>query len=189
MIQRPCSLVLTLLISCITVIGTLSGGTANGEAADVPPEAAKALRSVQEHLRGIDGLRFHAQLTEETVFGADHKIQFEGTMEVAVKRPGSVAADLRSDYYNRSYRIHEGIFTVFDQDVNVYAQAAAAGTYSEALEIIALGYGADMPISDLLRGRAYELLVSQASRAVYIGIGNVDDHMCHHIAGSVGEID
>jgi len=189
MILEPRYSFLTLLVGCIIVIGNFAGGIANGETADVPPEVAKVIGGLREHLAGIDDLRFNARLTEETVFADTHKIQFEGTMEVAMKRPASLAVDMQSDYHNRSYRLHEGIFTVFDQDVNVYVQVGAAGPFSEALKVIALDYGADMPMSDLLSEQAYELLVSEASRVVYIGIGAVDDRMCHHIAGSVRDID
>ena len=180
---------LAFLLGSIAAIESWADGLAYGKTGAVPPEAAAAIQSLQKHLSGIDGLRFHAQLTEETVFSDSHKIQFEGSLDVTIKKPSSFAADLRSDYHNRSYRLHDEIFTVFDEDVNVFAQASAGGTYSEALGRIALVYGADIPMSDLLSGQAYELLVEQASRVVYIGVGNVDDHRCHHIAGSVQDVD
>ena len=158
-------------------------------AAEVPSEAIEALDRLEQHLSGLDSIRFQAQVTEETVYGDDHKIQFEGTMDVAMEQPVSFSADLRSDHYNRQYRLQNGLFTVFDEDVNVFAQARVPGTLKEAFRTIAVDYGTDMPMSDLLSARARELLVDQATRVAYIGIGSVDDHKCHHIAGTLPDTD
>lgn len=189
MVCIPRSGALVLFASLMASAAVLIDSPAHSAVDKVPAEAAEVVQNLQEHLNGIGGVRFTAQITEETVFDGSYKIQFEGTLKVSVEKPASFTVDVRSDYSNRSFWLSDEVFTIFDKDVNVYAQAPATGTYSEAVATIVAQYDADVPMTDLLSGRAYELLVGSATEVVYIGIGNVGDHRCHHIAGRLPEVD
>lgn len=85
--------------------------------------------------------------------------------------------------------LNGGTFTVFDEDVNVYAQTSATGPLDEVFARLHADYGISSPGGELFSGRAYELLVESATKVIYVGMGTVNGAPCHHIAGTLADMD
>lgn len=158
-------------------------------APDIQPEAADVMRAVQTHVAGLDSLAVNASVTEESVFGDKHKLQFGGTLDLIVERPANLYAEIHQNNENRRLYLHNGEFTVFDEDVNVYVQAPAPGPVAEALQHLSATYGFEAPLSELVGGHAYDQLVTPANRVIYLGLANIDGVSCHHLAGTLTDID
>ena len=156
---------------------------------NVQAEADKILNNVQTFMSTQKSVEIEADVTEEEVYGDAHKLQFGGTLKILIKRPTQLSVTNHSDYKNTRAYLNNGIFTLLDEDVNVYAQAPAPGTFGEALASIYAKTGAVPDGAELFSGRAYELLVGKASKVVYIGKSNVNGNSCHHIAGILPDMD
>jgi len=85
--------------------------------------------------------------------------------------------------------LNGGTFTVFDEDVNVFAQTAAPGSLHDVFARLHAEYGISSPGGELFSGNAYELLVENASKVIYVGVSNVNGNACHHIAGVLDDMD
>jgi hypothetical protein len=156
----------------------------------VQPEAEKVLKSLQNYMSTLETVEIEAVITEDEVFNDTHKLQFSGILKVLVRRqPSQLSLITNSDYRNTRAYLNKNTFTVFDEDVNVYAQAHAPGTLKEALTRLNTEYNIIQPGSELFSGQAYELLVEKASKVIYVGTGNVNGTSCHHLAGILPDMD
>ena len=156
----------------------------------VDPEAEKVLKSLQDYMQTQDTADIEAVITEDEVFNDTHKLQFGGTIKILMRRqPPQLSATTNSDYRNTRAYLNKSTFTVFDEDVNVYAQANAPGTLKEALTHLNAEYSIIQPGSELFSGQPFELLVGKASKVIYVGTGNVNGTSCHHIAGILPDMD
>jgi hypothetical protein len=100
-----------------------------------------------------------------------------------------LAVTTNSDYQNTRVYLNDGKFTLFDTDVNVYAQATVPKPLKEALLTLSTEYNTAPPGSELFSGQAYEVLVAKASKVMYLGKGNVNGTSCHHLAGVMPDMD
>lgn len=156
---------------------------------DVQPEADKILKSVEAFMSTQKSVKIEVDTTEEEVYDDTHKLQFSGTMKILIKRPAQLSVTNHSDYQNTRAYLNNGAFTLFDEDVNVYASANAPGTFGEALASIYARMGTVPAGAELFSGQAYKLLVGNASKVMYVGKSNVNGNSCHHIAGILPDMD
>jgi hypothetical protein len=85
--------------------------------------------------------------------------------------------------------VADGTFTVFDEDVNVYVQVPASGSLREVFARLHVKHGISAPGGESFSGNAYELLVQNASKVIYVGVSNINCTACHHIAGILQDMD
>jgi len=156
---------------------------------DVDPQADEILKSINAYTSELESLLFSAEITEETVFADSHKLQFGGTLQIGMRRPSTFYSKYHADLENRRMYLNNGTFTVFDEDVNVYAQAPAQGSLNQVFSLLQTKYGIEFPGGELFSGNAYELLVENATKVVYVGASNVNGKDCHHVAGVLQNMD
>jgi hypothetical protein len=155
----------------------------------IDPQAQEILDSISVHMSNLDSLLIMADISEESVYGEAHKLQFGGTLELGIQRPSRFFSKYHADFENKRMYLNDGKFTIFDEDVNVYAQAPAPGSLHEIFTLLHAKFGINSPGGDLFSGNAYELLVGNASKVTYVGTSNVSGNACHHIAGILESMD
>lgn len=156
---------------------------------EIDPQADAVLKSINDYMSGLDSILITADITEETVFGDAHKLQFGGTLELGIRRPALFFATYHSDFQNRRMYLSDETFTLFDEDVNVYVQTSAPGAIGDVFEHLHDNYGIESPGGELFSGNSYELLVENAKRVLYVGVSKVNGIDCHHIAGTLETMD
>ena len=152
-------------------------------------KADAVLQSAHAYMSGLDTLLVKADIVEDNVYGDTHKLQFGGVLKIGIQLPAQFFAVYHSDFENRRMFINDGTFTVFDEDVNVYAQASAPGTLNEVFDRLHANFGINSPGGELFSGNAYDLLVKNASKVIYVGVSDVNGTACHHIAGVLQNMD
>ena len=155
----------------------------------IQPEAGQVLSALHEYMSGVKSLSATANTTEEVVYGNSHKIQFDGALTIAIRLPSQLSAQVHSDEENRQIYLDEQTFTLFDEDLNVFAQTSVKGSLNDVLSQLYAEYGLTLPGSELFSGNAYDLLVGGATKIVYVGVGKVNGVFCDHIAGSLATMD
>ena len=175
-----------VLITAVLLAVSSSAGFAQS---DLQPEAIEVLEAAYDYAHQLQSLRIRADFSDESVFGDAHKLQFGGTLELGISPPSRLYALVRGDYRNRRMYLKDGTFTVFDEDVNVYATAKIPGPLNEALQTLQAEYGLSAPGGELFGGKAYELMVERASKVLLVGMANIGGVDCHHIAGTLDDLD
>lgn len=156
---------------------------------NIQPEAEKVLKNLETYMSSLTALEIEAVVTEESVYDDKLKLQFGGTKQIFVRQPSKLAVTTNSDYQNTRAYLNDGKFTLFDLDVNVYAQATIPKPLKKALLTLSTEYNTAPPGSELFSGQAYEVLVAKASKVMYLGKGNVNGASCHHLAGVLPDMD
>ncbi|MBT4522777.1 MAG: DUF2092 domain-containing protein [Halieaceae bacterium] len=156
---------------------------------EIDAQANEVLKAVNTYMSGLDALLISAEVSEESVYGDNHKLLFVGTVELGIRHPAQFFTEHHTNFKNRRTYLNQGTFTVFDEDVNVYAQASAPGSLNDVFTKLHARYGISSPGSELFSGNAYELLVSKASRVIYVGESTIGGRACHHIAGVLADMD
>jgi len=175
-----------VLITAFLLVAASSTGFAQSA---LQPEAIEVLQAAYDYAHELQSLRIRADFSDESVFGDAHKLQFGGTLELGIRPPSSLYVLVRGDYQNRRMYLEDGAFTVFDEDVNVYAQAKIPVPLNEALQTLHADYGLSAPGGELFGGNAYELMVERASKVMLVGMANIGGVECHHIAGILSDLD
>jgi len=156
---------------------------------DVQPEAGEILKKLEVYMSSLNALEIEASVTEESVYGDSLKLQFGGVKKMRVRQPSKLTITTHSENQNSRVYLNDGKFTIFDEDVNVYAQVTVPKTLKEALISLSVDYNTVTPGSELFSGQAYKLLVEKASKVMYLGKGNVNGTSCHHLAGVMPDMD
>ena len=177
------------LTSCISAAAIVLFTPMAFSQPSVQPDADKILKRVEAFMSSHKSVEIEAAVTEDEVFDDAHKLQFGGTITIFIKRPAQLSVINRTDYQNTHAYLNKGEFTLYDNDVNVYAQAPAPGTFSEALASIYESIGTVPGGAELFSGNAYELLVGKARKVIYVGKSNINGNSCHHIAGILPDMD
>lgn len=177
------------LFHLIPVVMWLGMSSAAFGQSNMDPKADEVLKGVHTYMTGLDSLLVTAEILEESVYGDAHKLLFGGVLKLGIRRPAQFFATYDADFENRRMYLNDGTFTVFDEDVNVFAQTSAPGPLHDVFTRLHDEYGISSPGGELFSGNAYELLVETASKVAYVGVSNVNGKACHHIAGVLENMD
>jgi len=177
------------LICCVSTVMFALFSPAVLAQPDIQPEAKDLLKKLEAYMTTLTSVEIEVSVTEESVYNDTLKLQSGGIKKIFVRQPSKLFVKTQADYQNSRVYINEGKFTLFDEDVNVYAQATVPKTVKEALVLLSRDYKTTPPGSELFSGQAYEVLVSKASKVMYLGKGNVNGVSCNHLAGVLPDMD
>src|ERR1700759_2738657 len=80
---------------------------AESRSAVTDPTALKALARTAAYLRSLPGFRLHATVTDDEVVHGDFKLQRSAEVQVLVRRPDRMRADLSGDFGERLF-VYDG---------------------------------------------------------------------------------
>ena len=158
-------------------------------AGEVDPKAAKIFALMDNHLATLQSIIINGEITDETVFGSRHKLQFGGTATLSVQAPDRMFAAIDSETQHRRFYLHKGAFAMFDQDLNIYVTTSLPTSLPDAAVQLGQTYGIDLPVAELLMRSSRRKLIDDSERVVYVGEARVRGQACQHIAGTMGAVD
>jgi len=172
-----------LLLLLSPASGRGQEGEASGSArVGIEPRAREILQSMSDFLGELEAFSFRTrQLTDELGLD-DQKIQMSRRGEVLVQRPNRFRVRFTADDEIHSYWYDGGRFTMYEANENVFAQSDAPATLDETLDFVARTFGLHMPLADLIYASAYDALITDQTRGRYLGLHDVEDTRCHHLA-------
>ncbi|HYX47200.1 MAG TPA: DUF2092 domain-containing protein [Sphingomicrobium sp.] len=116
----------------------------------VDSAAVDALKKMSKYLMSLNTLQIKSDASIDMVTGDGQRIQFDGTTEYKVKRPGFVIHFV-SDAKSRDFYYDGKQFTMYAPKLGYYATVAAPATNREVLDTIYDKYGIRLPLEDLFR--------------------------------------
>ena len=148
------------------------------------PGADKILGKMCESLGAADAFTFHADVLFDQVLLAAVKVQYAGSMDYAVQRPGELAIAYKSDLGAKDLWYANGSLTLFDPKYGMYATIAVPPTIDAMLDQVAEKQNLTMPLSDLAFSNACQRPQKIAIYSGYLGVNNVNGVLCDHLAYS-----
>ena len=116
----------------------------------VDAAAVDALKKMSQYLMSLNTLLIKSDASIDMVTGDGQRIQFDGTTEYKVKRPGFVIS-FKSDSKSRDFYYDGKQFTMYAPNLGYYATVAAPATNREVLDTLYDKYGIRLPLEDLFR--------------------------------------
>lgn len=148
----------------------------------IDPKADRILKQMSDYLKTQGQFSFHAQISQDDVLPTGQLIKLEAVNDIAVRRPDRVISQYRGDSANKNYWYDGRTITLLDLNANVYAQIPVPASIDGAVDYVMQNYGFSPPLSDLLSGDPYMVMTKNLRVALNLGLSEVDEVPCHHLA-------
>ncbi len=169
----------TLLL--VLMLGTTLHSAAQ-EAPVVEPRVEGVLRRMSDLLASSSSFAFKAEEIVDEVLDSGFKAELSHTRTIALRRPGRVVTNVDGDTAHRTAWFDGETVTVLDRQHNRYAVLDTPNDIDQMLDYVAEEFDVVFPLADILHSDVYESLTTGASYTSYLGIHQVEDVPCHHLA-------
>ena len=115
----------------------------------VDPGAVAALERMGAFLREQQSFEIKGETLTDDVLESGQKVQLPASIDLKVRRPDRLRADMQSDRKSRQLFFDGKTFTVFGPRSGYYARVAAPATIRELVEAAGRRYGIELPLADL----------------------------------------
>jgi hypothetical protein len=166
--------------------GVTPASTEDGNA-DLLPKASvdeAAVETLRKSLNFVGALQsFSADVrgSVEDLNSDGHRVDYEFTSSVIVKRPNKLRTERHSKLYNQVFYYDGNTFTLYNPVQKVYASEAAPNNIEDMFHQVRDKYNLSSPLSDLIYSNSFDLLIANVNYAKLIGeelVGNVN---CYHL--------
>ena len=155
----------------------------------IDPEAMQALHKMGAFLRDQQKFSVRAIMTTDDLLASGQKVQFNGTVELMVRRPDRLRMDIRSDRRDQRLFYDGKSFTIFDEPAGYYASFQAPPTLAELKDVTEKRYGIDMPLADLFYWGTEHDGTADVTGATKVGVSTVAGTACDHYAFRQKDVD
>ena len=170
---------LAFAVACALAQGTGAMAQAAGK---IEPKADRHLKEACTYLAGLKDFAFRVDETTDEIDDDGQKLQFSDRRHVIVSRPNRLMAESSGDTANRKFYYDGKTVTLYDKTHHTYGTEMGAGTIDATLDQIHEQFGYTPPLSDVLFADPYHALTEHVESGTYIGLNNVGDTKCHHLA-------
>jgi hypothetical protein len=182
----PLGIVAFLVLSAVVLPPAASKeeqkDTEGGSNPGVDPNVVKALDQMGAYLRTLTAFDVESTNSTDEVLENGQKVQFDGTVQLQVRRPNKLHAEVKTDRKHREFFYDGQTFTVFGRRVNYYASVPAPPTLRELLAILAQRYGIEVPLADLILWGTQGDRTSRLTSAIDLGPSTIRGAECEQYA-------
>ena len=181
----------------VFAVGALLASTVGGDFAradtkkntTIEPKAEQLLRKMTAQLSTLKSFQFDADHATEIVTKDGQKIQLLAKSRVEVQRPDKMRSDRTGPLADVGFYYDGKNVTIFGKRKNMYAVAEAPKTLDKAIDVARTELDLDAPAADLLYRDSYPTLMEDVVSGTYLGLEEVGDRACHHLAFRGNETD
>jgi len=185
------------LVAVASAAGLMLGGGGWSEAEAKPastapavdPDAITALHKMGAFLREQQKFAVRANVTTDDLLASGQKVQLVGNIELMVRRPDRLRADVRGDRRDEHIYYDGKTFTIYGEKVGYYASFPAPATLTELKDVTEKRYGIDLPLADLFYWGTEHDGTSDIIAATNVGVSTVQGTACDHLAFRQKDVD
>jgi hypothetical protein len=133
----------------------------------IDAKAMSILEEMSEYLGDADEFSFKASAQN---------------VSAAIERSKRVHVSVDGDVTAREFTFDGKKATLLDRDSLEYATTAISGDIDKAVRTLIEKHGVTAPLADFLLEDSYKALSDGLDSATYVGIGEIDGTLCHHLA-------
>jgi hypothetical protein len=176
-------------LAFMTVLVFLSAGAIAQETNSIDPHAEQVLRGACQYLAEAPFFMLNAEIWREHLNREGQKLQFSRIMEMEVRRPNRLHAEIVSPHSQRGFWYDGKSFSVLDRKNNVFSTTGMPDTLDEALDAAHDQFGIDLPMIDLAVSDPFKSAMARVQTARYFGLAPALGFTCHHLAFTQDNID
>ena len=155
----------------------------------VDPSASQILKRMTDYLGGLKQFSVHTQNTLEDWLDSGHKIDFDVSANVTIRRPNKIHAARKGELIDQDFYYDGETLTLYSPSDKVYATEPAPGTFEELFKFMFESLGFLVPVSDLVYEDAFPLLMQDVIFATVIGKTFIGGVKCDHLLFSRPGVD
>jgi hypothetical protein len=158
------------------------------EKPELDPKAMATLARSAAYLRGLPSFVLRAEVTRDEVVHDDFKLQRTSDVQIAVRRPDRLRAELSGDLGERLFVYDGKSLGVYVKGENYFGSVAAPGTLRETLDTLEQ-HAIDLPLVDVVfvaMGGKLEATIQDAGE---VGASMVDGVPCTQLAFRGANVD
>jgi len=148
----------------------------------IDPEAARTLKTALDRIAGAKSFTFRAEISNDAPLPSGQKIEFSGTIEVAVRRPDGFWSAFDGEQRSTRSWFDGKTFTLLNNGKNVYASWPAPGKLDDLLDEMKEKLGFKPPLSPLLRETVSTTVLAKVTSGFAVGRGLIAGVPCRHLA-------
>jgi hypothetical protein len=184
-----CRTVYSVFVLCAILLSFPAFGANSGDPPAIEAKADQVLRQMSEYLNTLEQFTFHAENSVDTLLSSAQKIQRGRSVDVSIRRPNRLRADIKSDIFDQQLFYDGKSITLYGKKVNYYAAIEAPENIESALDEAEQSFGLSAPVADLIYRNSYDILTEDVQSGGYIGLSTVLGVECHHLAFRAEETD
>lgn len=154
---------------------------AAGSGQNIDPDARKILDAMSAYMASVKTFSLHADTTRDDVLAFGYKLQTNEAIDLRVRRPDRLRADVSGDIQDSSYYYNGKTLTIFGRGVGYWTEVPAPATIGDLIDS-AQERGIEMPMLDVLASGARNELLDGVRTAVYVGESSIGGVACDHLA-------
>jgi hypothetical protein len=155
----------------------------------IDPRADEVLRRMGDYLGQAQFFSVSAEIWQDVQLASGQRAQAGRTVDLQVRRPNRLHAEVRSTRRNRGLYYDGKSITLLNRVQNFYGSIPAPAALDEALDLACERFGITMPLEDLVVSDPYQNAIRKAISGTDIGPVTVLGVPCEHLAFSQGMVD
>jgi hypothetical protein len=158
------------------------------EKSEVDAKAMAALARSAAYLRGLPGFVLRAEVTRDEVVHDDYKLQRASNVQISVRRPDRLRAELSGDLGDRLFVYDGKALGIYLKGENYYGSVGAPATLRETLDVFDQ-HAIDLPLVDVVFVAMGGRLEPNIQDAGEVGASVVDGVPCTQLAFRGANVD
>lgn len=158
-------------------------------AGEIDPAALEALDRMGAYLRSLTAFELKAEDRIDEVLEDGQKIQLSKTVDLQVRRPDRLRAEIETDRKARVVFYDGKQFTIFSPEARFYATVEAPATIRELLTELNETYGIEVPLQDLFYWGTDAASDADFQKAMWVGTSKIRGQLTDHYAFRQPEVD
>ncbi|MBK1721750.1 DUF2092 domain-containing protein [Thiocystis violacea] len=155
----------------------------------VEPAALDALHRMGAYLRGLGSFTLKAEDRIDEVLENGQKIQLNKTIDIKVRKPDHLRADIVTDRKARVIYYDGKQFTLYAPEGRYYATVDAPPTIRELLTLLTEKYGIEFPLQDLFYWGTDAAADADIQQAMWVGASRIGKQLTDHYAFRQADVD
>lgn len=181
--------ILLALTACVLLGFTALSVFAVDDKSVVEPRADELLKRMGDYLGQAQFFSVSAELWQDVRLSSGQRIQSGRTVELQVRRPNHLRAEIHSPRRDRELMYDGNAITLFNRTQNFYGTVRTSGSLDEAMDAASERFGITIPLEDFIRSNPHKDLLQNVTSGVDIGPVSVLGVPCEHLAFTQTNID
>jgi len=159
------------------------------QARAMDPAATQILQKMTAYLGSMKQFSVHTQNTLEDILDSGHRVDFDVSASVIIRRPNMLRAERRGDLIDQDFYYDGKTLTLYNPADKVYATEPAPETIEGMLDFARESLGLMIPAADLVYRNAFPLLIQDVTFAAVVGKAVIGGVKCDHLLFSRPGVD
>jgi len=159
------------------------------QAPAVDPAAVQKMKRMSDFLEAQQQFSVETQSIVEEIGFSGHRVDYDLTANVVVKRPNKLSAVRTGELMNEHLFYDGKTLTLYRPADKSYASATAPDTIERMIDFARETVGILLPAADLVYRGAYPLMMQDVSLAAVVGKATIGGVSCDHLLFSRPGVD